>query len=809
MPMDGSVFDDIMRRLLSAKNSRTPKQVQLTEAEIRQLCLTSNDIFISQPDLLELEAPIKICDRKKPVTISDQNSVSGNKKIDVELCMHEGLLPSFECEDSDEHLSSREANKSLSSLPKCAGIQLHQRVEKLSRSGNPCSKRPRTYQVEVSTNIDGAADCTVMSGNSGSITAKCTSAAKEKSRVVKQKCIQDGKRGDNFFFKAAMKTKYDSFLSKAGLMSSSSTTGGNNILGIYGLKSDIHDVAKLVDELSLNELLDGSYKFPASCQQKGKKASNSYENIVCSVKKACSILSHHNAVESLNLVELDGSGNRRMNACVLSSSSRVTSRNDEDTSKDICMEDLASSSKDSCSQPGALASLSNSPPCRPEVVLERLTLPPFKDLDSLLRDAPVPAVSLQTIDLYPGMLTSNKASLPPFLWSLSLGGTCKPSIDSGKLFTNRTTCQSRWFRIGSSVSLFGNVANRLTDMDLTTHDCIGVPSRELKIDGLPEKDEVPSATAGIPCYGQVGPSHAVISPPASHVSNRSILKDLGIMSTFHSLELKLPESCLDSSDGHLKEPKFHGKQEAEGSLMYEGNEAIIVQPNNLLVPKMERIYAEIEQSKRSHVCIDSSGYSSSKSTGCGYNQHLSLPKNSQAAGNSPRLLTAAKILYEIASESNVMWKQDQNSGKHKWSKKASQKTMKSLKLRPAIGKTEVLSMTHKSTTKPGYLVKSTGQISPGEKLPSTEKKRNQLDIKHIHQGSMMSSVPTVSRFTSNSERDLAVTTKQWNVDSTRLLGPMVSSTLPEKTSVSQQKPWKAAARAPHGKDWVRLRNKKE
>lgn len=35
--------------------------MQLTEQEIRQLCLTAKEIFMSQPNLLELEAPIKIC----------------------------------------------------------------------------------------------------------------------------------------------------------------------------------------------------------------------------------------------------------------------------------------------------------------------------------------------------------------------------------------------------------------------------------------------------------------------------------------------------------------------------------------------------------------------------------------------------------------------------------------------------------------------------------------------------------------------------------------------------------------------------
>lgn len=34
--------------------------LSLSEAEIRQLCLKAREIFISQPMLLELEAPIKI-----------------------------------------------------------------------------------------------------------------------------------------------------------------------------------------------------------------------------------------------------------------------------------------------------------------------------------------------------------------------------------------------------------------------------------------------------------------------------------------------------------------------------------------------------------------------------------------------------------------------------------------------------------------------------------------------------------------------------------------------------------------------------
>ncbi|KAI7980513.1 Serine/threonine-protein phosphatase PP1 isozyme 2 [Camellia lanceoleosa] len=63
--MDPAVLDDIINRLLEFRQARSVRQVQvrLSEAEIRQLCTVSREIFLQQPNLLELEAPIKICGR--------------------------------------------------------------------------------------------------------------------------------------------------------------------------------------------------------------------------------------------------------------------------------------------------------------------------------------------------------------------------------------------------------------------------------------------------------------------------------------------------------------------------------------------------------------------------------------------------------------------------------------------------------------------------------------------------------------------------------------------------------------------------
>lgn len=54
-------IDSIIARLLEVRGSRPGKNVQLNETEIKSLCVKSREIFLSQPILLELEAPLKIC----------------------------------------------------------------------------------------------------------------------------------------------------------------------------------------------------------------------------------------------------------------------------------------------------------------------------------------------------------------------------------------------------------------------------------------------------------------------------------------------------------------------------------------------------------------------------------------------------------------------------------------------------------------------------------------------------------------------------------------------------------------------------
>jgi len=53
--------DMMIVKLLEVRGKKPGKQVSLTEEDLKYLCTKSREIFLNQPNLLELEAPIKIC----------------------------------------------------------------------------------------------------------------------------------------------------------------------------------------------------------------------------------------------------------------------------------------------------------------------------------------------------------------------------------------------------------------------------------------------------------------------------------------------------------------------------------------------------------------------------------------------------------------------------------------------------------------------------------------------------------------------------------------------------------------------------
>ena len=54
-------MDEIIFKLLQAKNYKPNQEVDLSEAEIRWLILKAKSIFMDQPVFIELDSPINIC----------------------------------------------------------------------------------------------------------------------------------------------------------------------------------------------------------------------------------------------------------------------------------------------------------------------------------------------------------------------------------------------------------------------------------------------------------------------------------------------------------------------------------------------------------------------------------------------------------------------------------------------------------------------------------------------------------------------------------------------------------------------------
>jgi serine/threonine-protein phosphatase PP1 catalytic subunit len=58
---DESWIDSMIEILLSARSKKPGTPVDLSPADATQLCTQAREVFMSQPMLLELGAPIKIC----------------------------------------------------------------------------------------------------------------------------------------------------------------------------------------------------------------------------------------------------------------------------------------------------------------------------------------------------------------------------------------------------------------------------------------------------------------------------------------------------------------------------------------------------------------------------------------------------------------------------------------------------------------------------------------------------------------------------------------------------------------------------
>ncbi|XP_054810280.1 uncharacterized protein LOC129311832 [Prosopis cineraria] len=400
---------------------------------------------------------------------SDTEFRSGDGFPETELIKNSSMLPNLQCEEVSNGTHAKGKNCRVISS-KHEGLPFQQKAGKVHRSVSSSSKRLRI--LEDSTDLKGIENSKESSDKHASNHIKCDSS--EKSQVSKQKS-NGSKRGDKKNIKVPSKAKFDSSSMKLGAAVFNSACGGNNFFGLYGLKHDIHDVTKPVEEPTLDELLKGTFDCPSLGKDKGKKTSNISDNFLSSVRKACSILHVLKSVQPQSMAEIDSSSSRKMSASESSSVCVVESGDNRDKEQSFAT-DMSICHKEPSSETETPVSPLDFPLYQPKDILERIALPQSRDLDSLLLDASKAVVtSKSNSDLRTVKHVSRRPSLTAFPWSHNFSGHCRTNSDAVRL-SSRITCPGKWAKIGFVASFMGMDLGSFTNLDSFSYDQTLVPS---------------------------------------------------------------------------------------------------------------------------------------------------------------------------------------------------------------------------------------------------------------------------------------------------------------------------------------------
>ncbi|EEC72881.1 hypothetical protein OsI_06660 [Oryza sativa Indica Group] len=287
----------------------------------------------------------------------------------------------------------------------------------------PCSKRPKLEPVQITRETESKSHDFLLQKNVPEL-MQCTPS--EKSRLLKQKRIYDPKRIDKKNFRSGARSKYDCFTSRASLGNFDPCLG-NNTLGTHGLRSDIRDITNHIENLSLSELLNGTYKYSSLGREKGKKVLRTKDELLVSVRKAFSMLS--------------GRDSYSKDPNFLLSPKLPTASTSSCDGKDQCTDKPMKG-------PSQMEVCDSTIHC-PKDILNRLTLPQGQDLDSLLSPG---CESFAAVKPSLPSVTTHGASLPPFPWSHSQAGGYRPGADCGKHGSSRSNTQWQWVRVGSNLT---------------------------------------------------------------------------------------------------------------------------------------------------------------------------------------------------------------------------------------------------------------------------------------------------------------------------------------------------------------------
>ncbi|KAL1556864.1 hypothetical protein AAHA92_12428 [Salvia divinorum] len=341
---------------------------------------------------------------------------------------------------------------------------LTQKSSRLERKNGGHTKRSGIIQMEISKSklgdeANGSSPKLVTSSPKLVTSSPASCNNSEKNQIIKQNNSSSSRRGDKRTSRLKQKSRCEPFSLKNGLVGFNSAAGGNNFLGTYGLKTDVFDITKLLNELPLHDLLSGNYKSPSISKDKGKKSASSNNDLMQSFRKACSVLQAQIHSDSTSLITVNSTVGQT-----------GVDKGDDYTPVLLSPDEIQES--DEKNQKFRIA---DAPLYTPKDISGRLALPLPKDLDLLLSDASKATSSKNNADPRVGRPATQRTGLPPFPWSQSFTGHTRLGSDAVKLSAGRTTCQGKWVKVKNPITLQRSTAELLMDFESLAFDRSLVP----------------------------------------------------------------------------------------------------------------------------------------------------------------------------------------------------------------------------------------------------------------------------------------------------------------------------------------------
>ncbi|XP_059064771.1 uncharacterized protein LOC131078422 [Cryptomeria japonica] len=468
-----------------------------------------------------------------------------------------------------------------------------------------------------------------------------------------------------------------------------------SIHGIYGFKAESINITKYMQDLTLEDLLNGKCNVARFSRVETRESHNNNKNLLQCVQKICQILPSQSNRSTKNTKSLDTNYNLKGELSISTADKEKVGGEASSPRKEVHNSDpWEVNFKDAVKAGLGPDFLVNRLPLyQPEEFMQNLRISPIESLDSLISQSPI-----QKINGSKGLpfLNSNtcmvhNSSIPPFSWSLPYCGPCKSVLETCRFSTIQNINARQWIQLSGTqpmnkYCLSNSQSAKFSGLKLESRTkfegCIDVPDR------IPLVQNFVSEAADDRDIKLMKGSSLIDSCYLAEVE-----KSVGNISSNHHIYRNSKET-LDVPE---KKPKYNTSC-IQATLESEKNKTSTNQFTrdcttgvaDAIIPVPEKLGMVNEEERKVMDGIAPAFSSVISSPGT---LHSMLPFHDQNnVPDSPKAQAAAQTLYDMAHCLTHQKKNDQNSAKHKskdlvsWPGALSQRTAKAHKSINSMGK---------------------------------------------------------------------------------------------------------------------------